>query len=246
MNEKKTILSLFILLFALAIYLSTASAGLTVIDAEAIYEANLSRVNVPTSPEPIEKVFTFNEDALLKQALISVSIPTQPVPIKSIFTFNGDASFTRCLYAVSIPTAPSPIKNIFSHLEDTKAYEALAFPKRLIPDATSPLITNVTVTNITNNSATITWTTDEIANSVVNYGVESEIYTEIESDPLFLINHTITLTPLSPGTNYYFAVNSTDRSDNSAESSEYSFATTGIVDSFTEFYMLGPNRTAKE
>ena len=197
----KAIILFFIFISTLA-FINTASAGITVFDAEAVYEANLSSVNVPTSPEPIEKIFTFSEEALLIHALISVSIPT----------------------------APTPIKNIFIHLDDARVYEDLTFPKGLINDTLSPLITNVTVTNITNNSAKITWTTDEIANSVVNYGLESEIYTEIESDPLFVINHTIALTPLSPGTNYYFVVNSTDRSGNSAESSEYSFSTAGIVE----------------
>ena len=217
---------LFLIFISTLAFVNTASAGITVFDAEAVYEANLSRVNVPTSPEPIEKIFTCNEEALLIHALISVSIPTQPVPIKEIFTINEDAAFDTSLYAVSIPTAPSPIKKIFIHLEDAKAYEALIFPTELIPDTTSPLITNVTVTNITNNSATVKWNTDEIADSVVNYGIDSGIYTEAESDPLFLINHTIALTPLSQETNYYFAVNSTDRSGNSAESSESRFSTT--------------------
>lgn len=226
MKKAKTAIYLFILVFALVIYVNAASAGITVTDAEAIYEANLSSVVIPTEHHPIEKIFTCNEDALLKQALISVSIPTMPIPIKEIFIINEDASFNIRLYAVSIPTEPSPIKNIFIHLEDAKAYEALAFPKGLIPDTTSPLITDVTVTNITNNSAIVKWNTDEIADSAVNYGLESVIYTEIESDPLFVINHTIALTPLSPGTNYYFAVNSTDRSGNSAESLQSRFTTT--------------------
>ncbi len=184
-------------------------------------------MNVPTSPEPIEKIFIFNEDALLNQILISVSIPTQPVPIKEIFIVNDDAAFDTALYTVSIPTAPSPIKNIFIHLDDAIVYKDLTFPKGLINDTTSPVITNVTVTHITNNSATITWTTEEIADSVVNYGIDSVIYTEAKSDSLFVINHSIALTQLSSGTNYYFAVNSTDRSDNSVESSEYRFSTTG-------------------
>lgn len=224
----KVIILFFIFISSLA-FVNSTSAGITVIDAEAVYEANLSSVNVPTSPEQTEKIFTFSEEALLIHAFISVSIPTQPVPIKGIFSINEDAAFATTLYAISIPTEPSQIKNIFIHLEEAKAYEALAFPKKLIPDTTSPIITNVTVTNITNNSATITWTTDEIADSVVNYGIDSEIYTEIESDSLFVINHTIALTPLSQGTNYYFVVNSTDRSGNSAESSESRFSTTETV-----------------
>ncbi|MCK4736286.1 MAG: fibronectin type III domain-containing protein [Methanophagales archaeon] len=226
MKDAKTAISLFILVFALVIFVNAASAGITVTDAEAIYEANLSGVVIPTEPHLIEKIFTSNEDALLKHALISVSIPTQHIPIKEIFIVNEDTSFDTRLYAVSIPTAPTPIKNIFIHLEDAIVYEALAFPEGLINDTTSPLITNVTVTNITNNSATITWNTDEIANSVVNYGDESVIYTEIESDSLFVMNHTITLTQLSPETNYYFVVNSTDRSGNSAESLQSRFTTT--------------------
>jgi hypothetical protein len=226
MKGAKTAIYLFILVFALAIFVNAASAGITVTDAEAIYKANLSGVVIPTEPHPIEKIFTCNEDALLNQILISVSIPTMPIPIKEIFIVNDEAAFDTALYSVSIPTASSPIKNIFIHLEDAIVYEDLTFPKGLINDTLSPLITNVTVTNLTNNSATITWTTDEIANSVVNYGIESEIYTEIESDPLFVINHSIALTPLSPGTKYHFVVNSTDRSGNSAESSEYRFTTT--------------------
>ena len=222
--DKKAILLFLIFILTLAL-VNTASASITVTDAEAIYEANLSSVVIPTEPHLIEKIFTFNEDALLKHALSRVSIPTQPIPIKEIFIFNDDAAFDTALYAVSIPTAPSPIKNIFIHLDNAIVYEDLTFPKGLINDTLSPLITNVTVTNITNNSTTITWTTDEIANSVVNYGIESGIYTEIESDPLFVINHSIAVTPLSPGTNYYFILNSTDRSGNSAESSEYCFST---------------------
>ncbi|MCK4736662.1 MAG: PKD domain-containing protein, partial [Methanophagales archaeon] len=101
----------------------------------------------------------------------------------------------------------------------------LIFPIKLINDATSPIITNVTVTNITDNSATIKWDTNEIADSVVKYGKASGIYTEIERNPLFVGNHTIALAKLSPGTKYYFIVNSMDRSGNSAKSSECSFTT---------------------
>jgi len=57
----------------------------------------------------------------------------------------------------------------------------------------------------------------------VKYGVNSTEYTEICIDELFVRDHEITLPGLLPGTTYYFVVNSTDQSGNSAESSEYSF-----------------------
>ncbi|MCW3129266.1 MAG: DUF3160 domain-containing protein [Methanophagales archaeon] len=222
---------IFVFISTLAL-LNTASAGITITDAEATYEANLSSVSVPTEPISVKSIFNFNEEALLNQTLFRVRIPTLLVPIKEIFIINEDAAFDTSLCAVSIPTEPSPIKKIFAHLEEAKAYEDLIFPIKLMNDTTSPIITNVTVINITNNSATVKWDTDEIADSVVKYGKAPGIYTEIERNPLFVGNHTIALAKLSPGTKYYFVVNSTDRSGNSAESLECSFTTTGIFENY--------------
>jgi chitodextrinase len=64
---------------------------------------------------------------------------------------------------------------------------------------------------------------DEFADSVVKYGVNSTAYTELSIDELFVKEHEIALTGLSPDTTYYFVVNSTDQSGNSVESSEYRF-----------------------
>jgi len=90
-------------------------------------------------------------------------------------------------------------------------------------DTIPPVITDISVINLVNNSAKITWITDEFADSVLKYCMNSTEYTELNIDVLFVKDHEITLTGLSPDTTYYFVVNSTDQSDNSAESSEYSF-----------------------
>ena len=111
---------------------------------------------------------------------------------------------------------------------NTVLSKSLIFPKELINDTTPPIITNITITNITDNSATIKWNTSEFANSLVKYGTSSGGYTKQEFDELFVKNHSVSLRNLSPGTEYYFVVKSDDRSENSAESSEYSFITTGI------------------
>jgi uncharacterized protein YxeA/uncharacterized protein YaiE (UPF0345 family) len=115
---------------------------------------------------------------------------------------------------------------------NSNCYEALTFPKELIHDTTSPQITNVVVTGITNNSATLKWDTDEIADSLVKYGKTSGSYTESEGDSLFVNNHAIELTGLLPGTSYYFVVNSTDQTGNSKESIEYEFVTIGKLKVF--------------
>ena len=76
----------------------------------------------------------------------------------------------------------------------------------------------------------ITWATDEFATSTVLYGTQPGVYSQTVSDPLYTEQHKITLTGLPPGTiPYYYVVRSTDRSGNTATSSEYTFNTQPFV-----------------
>ncbi|MDH5442992.1 MAG: fibronectin type III domain-containing protein [Hadesarchaea archaeon] len=93
------------------------------------------------------------------------------------------------------------------------------------PDTTPPVIENVASSNIKKNSATITWDTDEIADSLVKYGTSPGNYTDNKYDSAYVTSHSIGLTDLTENTTYYYVVKSTDPSNNSSESSEYSFTT---------------------
>jgi chitodextrinase len=105
-------------------------------------------------------------------------------------------------------------------------YLPLVYPKELMNDMVPPVITQVSVLNVTSNSAAITWLTDEFADSVVNYGVNSTVYTAASTDNLYVKEHRIALAGLSFGTTYYFVVKCTDRSGNSAVNfEEYTFTT---------------------
>jgi chitodextrinase len=106
---------------------------------------------------------------------------------------------------------------------NTNHCEELIYPKEFMADTIPPVITDISVINLVNKSAKVTWKTDEFADSVLKYGVNSTAYTETCLDVLFVKEHEIALTELSPDTTYYFVVNSTDQSGNSAESSEYRF-----------------------
>ena len=95
-----------------------------------------------------------------------------------------------------------------------------------VPDTTPPAITNVTAIGITMNSATISWDTDELSDSMVRYGTVPGSYVLTAYDATTdVTTHSITLTGLSASTTYYYVVNSTDQSGNSNESIEYSFTT---------------------
>jgi len=85
------------------------------------------------------------------------------------------------------------------------------------PASASPLtITDVSSENVTQTTATITWTTDIAANSTVNYGNESPpVLTAGNSD--FVTDHVINLTDLSPATLYYYEVISTNEAGNETQ-----------------------------
>ncbi|MBU2009834.1 MAG: S8 family serine peptidase [Chloroflexi bacterium] len=90
-------------------------------------------------------------------------------------------------------------------------------------DTTPPSISGVGETT-TATTATITWTTDEPADSTVNYGLDAN-YVSSVSNPTLVISHSITLTGLSPATSYHYQASSTDAAGNSASSEDRTFTT---------------------
>ena len=81
-------------------------------------------------------------------------------------------------------------------------------------DNTGPVITNIIATPHTDGTATITWTTNESADSRVDYGANSGNLNLNSSSSTLLTSHSIVLTGLSSGMTYYFRVTSADASSN--------------------------------
>ena len=88
----------------------------------------------------------------------------------------------------------------------------------------APLISSISSGTPGSATSTITWTTDEAANSKVVYGTTSA-YGSATSSASFVTSHSIGLTGLSGSTTYHYAVVSTDGSGNSATSSDQTFTT---------------------
>ncbi|MCP4153770.1 MAG: hypothetical protein GY757_38950, partial [bacterium] len=93
-----------------------------------------------------------------------------------------------------------------------------------VVDTTAPVISSVSAGSIAATSATISWSTDESADSLVNYGTTSS-YGSTQSSSSMSTSHSITLTGLTAETTYHYNVVSADSSSNSASSGDYTFTT---------------------
>jgi hypothetical protein len=89
---------------------------------------------------------------------------------------------------------------------------------------TSPGSANVTVTNITTNSATVHWTTNRLTNSLVSYG-PTPAYGNSVSDSAYVTAHNISLVGLTPNTTYHFKVTSVTSGGTSISSGDLTFKT---------------------
>ncbi len=93
------------------------------------------------------------------------------------------------------------------------------------PDTTPPLISNVGVTEITRHEATISWNTDEVATSFVEYGLTPSYSSSTNLDTNLVTSHSQRLTELYPSTLYHYRVTSKDGTDNEATSQDCTFST---------------------
>lgn len=93
-------------------------------------------------------------------------------------------------------------------------------------DTTPPKISNVQIGNVTDNAVTVTWSTDESADALINYGLQPD-YGIVRIPGATTTSHTVTLSNLDPGRVYYFRVVSADASGNQGISADYKVQTTG-------------------
>ena len=133
-----------------------------------------------------------------------------------------------------MPTTAQTIKGAEYAFFDAAAgnYEAI-----YAVDETPPAISNVQTSVPGTGTATITWQTDEPADSRVDYGTSPSTLGSHESDSALTTSHSIHLTGLAPNTTYYYRATSTDAASNSSTEPEPpaapgSFGTPGA--SFTD------------
>lgn len=133
---------------------------------------------------------------------------------------SADASGNRAFAGAGSPGISAPAQAFHGFATNT------------LPDTTPPNITSgPDVVAISDGSATIHWTTDEIADSRVIYRLFGGLAFFPEVDDFSRdTDHLVVVTGLSPSTNYTFNVASIDVAGNRSDSSDMDFSTTAGPD----------------
>jgi len=95
-------------------------------------------------------------------------------------------------------------------------------------DTTPPVVSGISSVNISQNSAQITWQTNEISDSIVEYGVDTS-YKFLTGNPgdisIKVLTHNVDLKNLLSDTAYHFKIMSRDSSGNLFVSADQTFKT---------------------
>lgn len=91
-------------------------------------------------------------------------------------------------------------------------------------DIAAPVVTEIQVPEITVSEATISWKTNEPSTSRVEYGLSTEYGSTLTSSIQPVIEHTVKLSGLIPGSQYHFRIIATDVAGNTS-TADSSFGT---------------------
>ncbi len=90
-----------------------------------------------------------------------------------------------------------------------------------------PQLTNINAGNLTNTTASITWDTNEPADTQVEYGPDPRYGFNSPLQTARTTAHQVTLTNLNPSTLYHYRVKSRDAAGNLSTSADFTLTTTG-------------------
>ena len=200
---------------------------------------NVSIVPVTSSPDSIPPIIS-NIQATVTNSTATISWETDK-PSNSVVDYGLSNNFDININDSARVTSHSltltglntntlyhyRVKSSDSNNNTTVSSEDLVFTTSASTDTISPVISNVQVSAVTHSTATITWETDELSNSIVNYGLNAN-YGSITDDVANVVLHSLSLENLVAGTSYHYQVISKDTSNNITTSEDFVFTTNNI------------------
>jgi peptidoglycan hydrolase-like protein with peptidoglycan-binding domain len=127
--------------------------------------------------------------------------------------------------------------SIFAVSRDTSNNYATSSAVSFTVSNSAPSISSISSGTPSQSSATITWTTDQAANSKVVYGLTTS-YSSATSSAAFVTSHSLSVTGLASSTLYHYAVVSANSGGITSTSSDQSFTTGSTTSQTLEFGTL--------
>ncbi len=226
-SKKAAALMLLIVLLSSLFFACTKKDKLTALVADGPVISSVAESNITTTTATItwstdivatSKVYFGTSSSEMTQFINETDTGASMTKTHSI-NLTGLTAATTYYYYVQSRDA---------NLNTAKAGDdgSFSFVTNAIPsNDTAPTISAVSPGTPNADSATITWTTDQSADSLVEYGTSTS-YGLSESAATLTTSHSVTLSNLTASTTYHYRVKSTNAASKSSTSSDYTFATT--------------------
>ncbi len=143
-------------------------------------------------------------------------------------TWNGVmAPGTHCdIFVVFAPVAGGNASGTLSISVAGNVYPVTLAGTGVAPaDTTPPTISGVAFSNLSSSGASITWTTNEAADSQVEYGTTSAYGQVTALNTALVTSHSVGLSGLTASTLYHYRVKSRDAAGNLTVSADFTFIT---------------------
>ncbi|MBA3707405.1 MAG: fibronectin type III domain-containing protein [Planctomycetes bacterium] len=114
---------------------------------------------------------------------------------------------------------------LLRHAADIANLWAFRYVPSSTVDTTAPVISSITVTAMTADSATVTWTTNEAADGFVAFGATASHGASSALSNALTTAHSVRLSGLTAASTYHFSVTSRDAAMNAATSADGVFTT---------------------
>jgi uncharacterized repeat protein (TIGR01451 family) len=195
----------------------------------------LTASNIGTAPTSGTVTVTDNLPAGLSPASASgtgwsCGISAQTVTCTSSTVVAAGANFPSITLAVNVASNAGPSVTNTATVSgggETNTFNDSASDVTTISTPSGPVITAVSATT-TAGTAYISWTTNELATSRVDYG-SSTSYGSNVSSPTLVTSHTLSLSGLTCGVTYDFSVTSVDPNGKAASSPNATLSTAACV-----------------
>ena len=116
-----------------------------------------------------------------------------------------------------------------------------------LPDQSPPVLSNINTAFLSHSAILINWVTDESATSQIEYGETTRYENTTPLNATLVLNHSLSLTGLTPDATYHFRVRSLDAAGNLSVSVDQIFQTPKAPDQIPPgqiktFSAIGKNR----